>query len=111
VNVKRFNELSELKLIQPAGLQAFQNSDIKKSLKYAEERKSAKLDPKYQKQFKSNKKAWEFFDAQPPGYQRICVFWIMSAKQDETRQRRLKLLMDYSQIQKRLEMFKPNKPL
>jgi uncharacterized protein YdeI (YjbR/CyaY-like superfamily) len=111
VNVKRFNELSEMKLIQPAGLEAFQNSDIKKSLKYAEERKSAKLDPKYQKQFKSNKKAWEFFTAQPPGYQRVCVFWIVSAKQEETRQRRLKLLMDYSQIQKRLEMFKPNKPL
>jgi uncharacterized protein YdeI (YjbR/CyaY-like superfamily) len=111
VNVKRFNELSEMKLIQPAGLQAFQNSDIKKSLKYAEERKSAKLDSRYEKQFKSNKKAWEFFNAQPPGYQRICVFWIMSAKQDETRAKRLALLMNYSQNQKRLEMMKTNKPL
>jgi uncharacterized protein YdeI (YjbR/CyaY-like superfamily) len=111
VNVKRFNELSKLKLIQPAGLRAFQNSDIKKSLKYAEERKSAKLDSAYEKQFKSDKKAWEFFSTQPPGYQRICVFWIMSAKQEETRQKRLALLMSYSKNQKRLEMFKPNKPL
>ncbi len=111
VNVKRFNELLELKLIRPAGLKAFQDSDIKKSLKYAEERKSVKLESRYEKQFKSDKKAWEFFNAQPPGYQRICVFWIMSAKQEETRKRRLSLLMNYSQNQKRLETFKPNKPL
>lgn len=111
VNIKRFNELSGLKLIQSAGVKAFQGSDIKKAVKYSEERKSAKLDSSYEKQFKSDKKAWEFFTAQPPGYQRVCIFWIMSAKQEETRQRRLKLLMDYSQIQKRLEMFKPNKPL
>jgi uncharacterized protein YdeI (YjbR/CyaY-like superfamily) len=111
VNVKRFNELAELKLIRPAGLKAFQGSDIKKSLKYAEERKSAKLDPLYEKQFKSDKKAWEFFNTQPPGYQRICVFWIMSAKLEETRIKRLTLLMNYSQNLKRLEMFKTNKPL
>jgi uncharacterized protein YdeI (YjbR/CyaY-like superfamily) len=111
VNIKRYEELSKLELVMSAGVEAFQNSDKKKALKYSDERKSAKLDLKYQKQFKSNKKAWEFFGAQPPGYQRVCVFWIMSAKQEETRQRRLKLLMDYSQIQKRLEMFKPNKPL
>jgi uncharacterized protein YdeI (YjbR/CyaY-like superfamily) len=111
VNVKRFNELSELKLIQPAGLKAFQHSDIKKSLKYSEERKSAKLDSNYEKKFKASKNAWNFFNAQPPGYQRICAFWIMSAKREETREKRLELLMDYSQNQKRLEMFKPNKPL
>jgi uncharacterized protein YdeI (YjbR/CyaY-like superfamily) len=111
VNIKRFNELSKMKLVQKAGLNAFQASDIKKALKYSEERKSAKLDLRYEKQFKSNKKAWEFFSAQPPGYQRICVFWIVSAKQEETRQKRLALLMNYSQNQKRLEMFKPNKPL
>lgn len=111
VNIKRFNELSELKLIQPAGVKAFQGSDIKKALKYSEERKSAKLNLRYEKQFKSNKKAWEFFAAQPPGYQRVCVFWIMSAKQEATQQKRLALLMSYSHNQKRLEMFKPNKPL
>lgn len=111
VNIKRYEELSKLKLVMAAGLEAFKNSDKKKALIYSEERKSAKLDLRYEKQFKSNKKAWEFFNAQPPGYQRICVFWIMSAKQEQTREKRLKLLMDYSQIQKRLEMFKPNKPL
>ncbi|MCI0447347.1 YdeI/OmpD-associated family protein [bacterium] len=111
VNIKRFDQLSKFKLIQPAGLKSFQSSDRKKSLKYSEERKTAKLDANFEKQFKANKKAWEFFNAQPPGYQRICIFWIMSAKQEETRTRRLTLLISYSQNQKRLEMFKPNKPL
>jgi len=111
VNIKRFEELLKLNLVMAAGSEAFRNSDKKKALIYSEERKAAKLDSVYEKKFKSNKKAWGFFTTQPPGYQRVCVFWIMSAKQEGTRQRRLKLLMDYSQIQKRLEMFKPNKPL
>jgi uncharacterized protein YdeI (YjbR/CyaY-like superfamily) len=111
VNIKKYEELLKLNLVMSAGVKAFRDSDKKKALKYSEERKSAKLDSIYEKKFKTNKKAWEFFSTQPPGYQRVCTFWIMSAKQEETREKRLKLLMDYSQVQKRLEMFKPNKPL
>lgn len=34
------------------------------------------------------KEAFEFFQAQPPGYKRIASFWVMSAKKEETRLRR-----------------------
>jgi uncharacterized protein YdeI (YjbR/CyaY-like superfamily) len=89
VNIKRFEELSKLKLVLGAGLEAFKNSDKKKALIYSEERKAAKLDAVYERKFRGNKKAWEFFTAQPTGYQRVCVFWIMSAKQEQTREKRL----------------------
>lgn len=42
-----------------------------------------------EKQFKADKIAWEFFQRQPPGYQRPAIWWVVSAKKPETRARRL----------------------
>ena len=39
--------------------------------------------------FKANRAAWEFFNAQPPGYRRMATWFVMSAKRDETRLKRL----------------------
>lgn len=45
---------------------------------------------------KPSKKAWAFFQAQPPGYRKIATFFVVSAKQDETRLRRLATLIEHS---------------
>jgi len=60
------------------------------------------LAPEYEKQFRRNKKVWSFLEAQPPGYKRLVTFWVMSAKQEETRTKRLQKLIESSETGARL---------
>ena len=98
VNIKRAQELARLSLMRPAGLKAFEERDQKKSGLYSyEQRKSSQLDPAYENQFKANKKAWDFFQSKPPSYQQPAIWWVMSAKQEETRLKRLARLIEDSE--------------
>jgi uncharacterized protein YdeI (YjbR/CyaY-like superfamily) len=90
INVRRVEELSKLSLMRPAGVKAFEARKGDKTGIYAyEQRKQAKLTPAYEKQFRAHKKAWEFFQAQPPWYRRTAAYRVISAKQEATRQKRL----------------------
>jgi uncharacterized protein YdeI (YjbR/CyaY-like superfamily) len=102
VNIKRAGELIEAGLMQPSGLKAFGERDEKKSKLYSYEERVRKLDDAYEEQFRVNKEAWDFFQAQPPGYQRSAAWWIMSAKREETRLKRLAALIAGSQKGQRL---------
>jgi uncharacterized protein YdeI (YjbR/CyaY-like superfamily) len=94
VNVKRVAELTKLGLMRAAGMKAFEARKGDKTGIYAyEQRKNAKLTPAYEKQFRANKNAWEFFQSQPPWYQRTASYRVISAKQEETRQKRLNQLI------------------
>jgi uncharacterized protein YdeI (YjbR/CyaY-like superfamily) len=92
VNTKRFEQLVERGVVAPAGRAAFERRDRKKTAQYSFERKRAAFDPVVARAFKANADAWRFFRAQPPGYQRLATFFVMSAKQESTRLRRLALL-------------------
>jgi uncharacterized protein YdeI (YjbR/CyaY-like superfamily) len=92
VNTKRFKQLVKSGVVAPPGLDAFERRDRKKIEKYSFERKSAAFDPVVERAFKANADAWAFFRAQPPGYQRLLTFWVMDAKQETTRLRRLDTL-------------------
>jgi hypothetical protein len=60
--VKRVAELTKLGLMCPAGVKAFNARKGDKTGIYAyEQRKNAKLPPAFEKQFRANKKAWDFF--------------------------------------------------
>lgn len=61
---------------------------------YSFENKSITLEPSLEKKLRANKAAWDFFQSQPPWYRRNSVFWVMSAKRDETRARRFDALLD-----------------
>ncbi len=89
VNIKKVAELTEKGLMKPAGIAAFEKRDEDKSRIYAYERKAAKLSVEFEKQFKTNNKAWAFFKVQPAEYQNISVYWIMSSKQAATKGRRV----------------------
>ncbi len=93
VNVRRVRELAELGRMQPAGLEAFDGRDQDKIDKYSYERANVKLAPQYEKQLRANARAWEFFRSKPPSYRKPVVWWIMSAKKEETRQKRLETLI------------------
>ncbi len=84
--------------MRPAGVQAFERRTGNRSEIYAyEQRKGAKIGGAYEKTFRANKKAWKFFQAQPPWYQRTASWWVISAKKEETRLKRLAQLLEDSE--------------
>lgn len=98
INVKRVAELTQLGLMRPAGIRAFEVRKADKTGIYAyEQRKSAKLPPAYKKKFRANNKAWAFFQSQPPWYQRTATYRVISAKQEATREKRLAQLIKDSE--------------
>jgi uncharacterized protein YdeI (YjbR/CyaY-like superfamily) len=106
VNVKRVAELKKLGRMAAAGLAAFAKADPKRSGIYSYERQNAKLDAASEKRFRANKNAWAFFKAQAPSYQRLTTYWVVSAKREETRRRRLVALIAGSAAGRRLGLLK-----
>jgi len=94
--------LKTLGRMAAAGLAAFAKADPKKSGIYAYERSHPKLGAAHEKKFRANKKAWTFFKGQAPWYQRTVTFWVVSAKREETRLRRLTTLIAISETERRL---------
>ena len=93
VNTKRVAVLIKEKRMRPAGLKAFEARDAVKCGVYSFERETAALPPGFEKTFRANAKAWKFWEAQPPGYKRLAAHYVTSAKQEETRKRRLGILI------------------
>ena len=108
VNIKRMGELIALGRVEPAGLHAFKARDPKRSGVYTYEQVAATFDAATSTILAGNKRAKTFFDAQPPGYKKLIVRWVMSAKKDETRQRRLARLIAVSAKQQRIDFMKPS---
>jgi uncharacterized protein YdeI (YjbR/CyaY-like superfamily) len=102
VNMRRIQALIEDQRVLPAGLEAHAARLENKSGIYAYEQRRDRLEEPYASLLKKNKKAWEFFEAQPPWYRKTLGWWIVSAKKEETRQGRLKILIDASEKGKRL---------
>jgi len=102
VNLKRMNELIALGLVSKAGFDTFERRDPKRAGLYSFENRPQALAPALEKRFRAKTRAWKFFNAQPPGYRKVCVFYVMSAKKDETRARRLAALIAASSEEKRL---------
>ena len=109
VNTKRVAELIKDKRMRPAGVKAFEARDPKKTGIYSFERETATLPAEFEKAFRANTKAWKFWEAQPPGYRRLAAYFVTSAKQDETRRRRLDVLIRDSARGLRLGIARPTR--
>jgi len=97
INIRRARELSELGLMHSAGRAAFDKRDGDRSAIYAyEQRKTAKLPTPFERKLRDHVEAWKFFQSQPPWYQRTSTYWVISAKREETRLKRLDTLIDCS---------------
>lgn len=103
VNIKRVGELTEQGLMHPAGLKTFQTRDPTKQGLYSFENPPQDLPPEQEKRFKANKAAWGFFNEQPAGYKRAAIWWVVSAKREETKERRIQTLIDDSEAGRRLK--------
>jgi uncharacterized protein YdeI (YjbR/CyaY-like superfamily) len=93
VNTARAKELVALRRMAPHGLRAFEARDEPTTRRYSFERDAPHFTPAMEKAFRAKAPAWEFFQSRPPGYRRLCTFWVTSAKKEETRQRRLATLI------------------
>ena len=97
VNIARARELIAEGRMQPAGLRAFEARSEERSAIYAyEQRQDAKLAPEHEREFRANERAWSFFQAQPPWYRKTAIWWVVSAKRDETKRKRLRTLIEDS---------------
>lgn len=95
VNVARVAALTKLGKMTPAGLRAFAARQEHRTSVYAFERKEpAELDAAHEKRLRANAKAAAFFDAQAPSYRRVVTHWVVSAKREETRERRFAQLVE-----------------
>jgi uncharacterized protein YdeI (YjbR/CyaY-like superfamily) len=110
VNIKRVAELTKLGIMRPAGVQAFERRTGNRSEIYAyEQRMGAKLSAEYEKKLRANKKAWKYFEAQPPWYRRTASWRVISAKREETRLKRLAQLIDDSANGRAIRELRRNK--
>lgn len=105
VNIARAQELTRLGRMQPAGLRAFELRRADNSAIYAYENREKGLAPAYEKEFRSSRGAWKWFNAQAPSYRRVALHWVMSAKKEETRRRRLATLIEDSKNARRLAAY------
>jgi uncharacterized protein YdeI (YjbR/CyaY-like superfamily) len=96
VNIKRAEDLIRQGRMRPAGLKAFEGRAGEKSGIYSYEQERAVLDEADERRFRANKRAWDFFQAQAPWYRRAAIWWVISAKKAETRQKRLATLIEDS---------------
>jgi uncharacterized protein YdeI (YjbR/CyaY-like superfamily) len=102
VNVRMMAELEAAGRMTPAGRAVFDGQKAAKARGYSYEREHATFDAARLKMGRKNRTAWAFFEAQPPGYRRMITWWVMSAKQEDTRDRRLAKLIESSAKGKRL---------
>jgi uncharacterized protein YdeI (YjbR/CyaY-like superfamily) len=108
VNTRRLKQLIEAGRVTPAGLKVFQERDAARSKRYSYERERGELDADLLRRFRSNPGAWKFFEAQSPSYRRMMTWWILSARKDETRCRRLDALIADSAAGRRLGLLAPS---
>jgi uncharacterized protein YdeI (YjbR/CyaY-like superfamily) len=103
VNIKKVADLTARGLMKPAGLAAFALRNEARSAVYSyENRHLAALDPVREAAFRGQKAAWDFFAKQPPSYRQMAIYFVMNAKREETRAKRLARLIDASAAGRRL---------
>lgn len=105
VNIARIAELTRLGLMQPAGRSVFEGRDPTKAKRYSHEQQDHQFSTLYEKRFRANRKAWNYFQSQPPSYRKPAGWWVMSAKREETRERRLAILIADSAADRRIAAF------
>lgn len=102
-NIARVAELTAMGLMHPAGLAAFARRTEGRSAVYSFEQEEVELGRVYEKWFRADRAAWTFFQGQPPSYRKAAMWWVISAKQEETQLRRLETLIDDSANGRRIK--------
>ena len=103
VNIRRVAALTAEGRMRPAGQTAFEARREDRSGIYSyEQRDQAVFPAAFEKRFRAEKAAWQWFEAQPKGYRQNTIRWVMTAKREETRERRLATLIEDSAAGRRI---------
>jgi uncharacterized protein YdeI (YjbR/CyaY-like superfamily) len=103
VNIAKMDKLRAEGKMRPAGEAAFALRSEAKSGIYAHERSELpELPDAERERFQRDAAAWNYFQAAPPGYRKVVLHWVMNAKREETRAKRLAQLMQACAAGKRL---------
>jgi uncharacterized protein YdeI (YjbR/CyaY-like superfamily) len=97
INIKKIEGLTRQGLMQPAGHASFDKRTEGKSKIYSHEKDEVELTQNFKNQFKTNKKAWDYFQSLAPSYRKVSKHWVMSAKQEKTQAKRLNQLISDSE--------------
>ena len=93
INIEKIETLTKQGLMQAAGHASFEKRKEARSKIYAHENEGVTFTQNFEKQFKANKKAWSYFQSIAASYKKISIYWVMSAKQETTRLKRLNELI------------------
>ena len=109
VNVRHVERLKKEKRMQPSGLAAFEKREASRTGIYAFENQPRELSSEFQKIFRKNKEAWDFYQSQPPYSRRVSSYWVMGAKKEETRIRRLNHVIERCAKGERVGILEPKR--
>jgi uncharacterized protein YdeI (YjbR/CyaY-like superfamily) len=109
-NVRRFVELEREGAVHEAGRAAFAAWDAKRPQQCSYERPAGVLGAPYERTFRAHAHAWTFFEEQAPSYRRAVSAWVMSARREPTRERRLARAIEESEAGRRVDLLAPNRP-
>jgi uncharacterized protein YdeI (YjbR/CyaY-like superfamily) len=109
INIKKVEELTRRRLMRAAGVKAFAKRREESSSRYSYEQQTVELEKKYERKFKTHAKAWKFFQSLTPSTKRPSIWWVVSAKKEETRRRRLDILIHSSKNGQEIPPLRRNK--
>ena len=95
-NLETYADLDGRGEIEAPGRAAFERRDPENTNRYSFERERVELADEYRRLLEADEAAWAFFQSQPPSYRKPAVHWVMSAKRESTRRRRLEALIEDS---------------
>jgi len=111
INVARVAELVKEGRMRPPGLAAFEARAAAKTGIYAyENRHAAALDAAQEARFRKSPEAWTFFQSQPEWYRKTTIWWVITGKREETREKRLSTLIEDSRAQRTLKQLTKTPP-
>ena len=96
VNIQMVANLKSQGRMKTSGIEAFERRKDKKSEIYSYEQQKVQLDKSYESEIKKEAKAWAYYDTLAPSYKKATIHWVMSAKKETTRLKRLAILIESS---------------
>lgn len=110
VNIRKIEKLIAEGKVTEKGKELYYNRDLRKQKTASFEQENVAFPGNYLQQFQANKIAWEYFSEQPPYYRKTATWYVISAKQETTRQRRLQILIDDCEQGIHIKPLRRNKP-
>ncbi len=107
INIRRVEELKAEGRMQQAGIAAYEARDPARQNRYSGENRTVALSAAQERAFRSNRQAWENFSAMAPSYRRPATWWVVGAKREDTRARRLATLIADSAAGRKLKHLTP----